>query len=104
MAGPVRTRGQWAAHIRRTHKATIAACVGAVLKLGRTLLAAKKALPHGTFLKMIDDDLPVTASTAQRLMAIAADRKLKKAAHAQYLPTAWPTLYELTKLPEETFE
>jgi phage tail protein X len=99
----VRTRAQWAAHIRATHKATIAACVEAILKLGRALAAAKKALPHGTFLKMIDNDLPFTASTAQRLMAIAADPKMSKAAHAQHLPAAWPTLYELTRLLEETF-
>lgn len=99
-----RTRAQWAEHIRATHKATVDTCVEAVLNLGRSLLAARKGLQHGEFLKMIDNDLPFTASTAQRLMKIAASPKLTKAAHAHYLPSGWPTLYELTKLPEETFE
>jgi Protein of unknown function (DUF3102) len=94
------TRAQWAARIRAAHKKT----VRAFLKLGRTLLAAKKALPHGEFLKMIEHDLPFTASTAQRLMKIAADPKIANAAHAQLLPPAWGALYELTKLPAATFE
>ena len=96
----LRTRAKWAARIRAAHKET----VSAFLKLGRILSAAKDALPHGEFLKMIEDDLPFTASTAQRLMKIAADPKIANAARAQLLPPAWGALYELTKLPEETFE
>jgi hypothetical protein len=92
------TRAQWAARIRAEHRET----VGAVLKLGHTLSAAKQALPHGEFLKMIKHDLPFKAATAQRLMKIAADPKIANAAHAQLLPASWCTLYELTKLPKET--
>jgi hypothetical protein len=44
----------------------------------------------------------VTARTAQRLMKIARHPVLGKAAHVQFLPSAWGTLYELTKLPEPT--
>jgi hypothetical protein len=94
-----RTRAQWAAAIKVAHTKT----VGAVLKLGLTLLAAKRALPHGSFLKMIKEDLPFTASTAQRLMKIAADPRLAKAAHAQLLPRDWSILYALTKLSDEAF-
>jgi hypothetical protein len=61
-------------------------------------------LDYGEFLKMIEHDLPFTASTAQRLMKIAADPRMTNAARAQLLPSAWGTLYELTKLPTETFE
>ena len=68
------------------------------------LSAAKKALPHGEFLKMIDHDLPFTASTAQRLMKIAADPKISNPAHAQLLPPSWATLYTLTKVPVGAFE
>jgi hypothetical protein len=98
MAKP-RTCVQWAARIKAMHKQT----VHAFLKLGRTLLAAKKALPHGEFLKMIEHDLPFTASTAQRLMKIADDLKLANAARVRLLPAAWGTLYELTKVPEKPF-
>jgi hypothetical protein len=97
---PHLSRAQWAKRIRSAHTKTVAA----ILKLGRTLLAAKKALPHGEFLKMIKHDLPFTPSTAQRLMAIAADPKIANAARAQLLPRAWSTLYELTKVPEPAFE
>jgi hypothetical protein len=100
MSKAVKTRAQWAAAIRAAHRKTVAA----FLKTGRMLIAAKKALPHGAFLEMIKRDLPFTASTAQRLMKIAADPKMRKAAHAQHLPKAWPTLYELTKLPDAAFK
>ena len=94
-----KTRAQWAAEIRAAHTKSVAA----ILKLGLTLTAAKKALPHGEWLAMIKNDLPFTASVAQRLMKIAADPKLANAARAQLLPPAWGTLYELSKLPSEIF-
>jgi hypothetical protein len=94
------TRAHWAAKIRAAHKQTVAA----FLKTGCELIAAKKALRHGDFLKMIQHDLPFAAATAQRLMKIAADPKMRNAAHAQLLPSSWPTLYELTKLPDATFK
>jgi|GEM_PF-6869665 len=95
-----RTRAQWASRIRAEHKET----VGAFLKLGLTLIAAKKSLPHGEFLEMIEKDLPFTASTAQRLMKISADLRIAaNAAHVQLLPSSWGTLYELTKVPDAAF-
>ena len=100
MAAVRKTRAQWAAEIRDAHTKTVAA----ILKLGLTLTAAKKALPHGEFLKMIKSDLPFTASTAQKLMKISADPKLANAARARLLPPAWGTLCKLTKLPQATFE
>ncbi len=95
-----KTRAQWAAEIRDAHTKTVAA----ILKLGLTLTAAKKALPHGEFLKMIKSDLPFSASTAQKLMKISADPKLANAARARLLPPAWGTLCELSKLPQVSFE
>jgi Protein of unknown function (DUF3102) len=96
----LKTRAQWAAEIRAAHKQSI----DGILKMGRTLIAAKKALEHGAFEKMIGSDLPFDASTAQRLMKIARDPRIRKAARVQVLPMAWGTLYELTKLPDATFE
>src|SRR5437763_1377640 len=99
MSKAVKTRAQWAAEINAAHKQSIEG----VMKIGRTLIAAKKALEHGAFQKMIAADLPFDASTAQRLMKIARDPRLRKAAHGQLLPASWRTLYELTKLPDATF-
>jgi hypothetical protein len=53
---------------------------------------------------MIAAYLPFDASTAQRLMKVARDERIAKAAHGQLLPDSWRTAYELTKLPSPAFE
>jgi len=93
-------RDEWASRIAACWRASF----NAILEVGRLLTEAKAALPHGDFGTMIDTELPFGASTAQRLMAIAADPKLSNPAHVQHLPPHWGTLYELTKLPEEQFD
>jgi hypothetical protein len=52
---------------------------------------------------MVIYDLPFSPSTAQRLMAVARDDRLRKAAHGQLLPPSWRTLYELTRLTDLQF-
>ena len=94
------TRKQWAAKICAIHART----VQGVFQMGRELLAAKKNLPYGTFIAMVESDLPFGKRTAQRLMAIAADRRLAKAAQGSLLPAIWRTLYELHKLPDDALE
>jgi hypothetical protein len=74
--------------------------VGSIVETGQRLIEAKNELEHGQFETMIENKLPFTPSTAQRLMKIAANPILAKPAHAQALPPSWGTLYELTKLPE----
>jgi hypothetical protein len=98
------SRAQWAAKIRTDCEQTVKEAVKGFLNLGRSLLKAKKELPHGEFLEMIEHDLPFAASKAQRLMKIASNPKIAKAAHGQHLPGSWRTLYELTKLDDETFD
>lgn len=100
MTVPSIIRDEWALRIAACWRASF----DAILEVGRLLTEAKAALPHGDFGTMIDTELPFSASTAQRLMAIAADPKLSNAAHVQHLPPSWGTLYELTKLPEEQFD
>jgi N6-adenosine-specific RNA methylase IME4 len=75
--------------------------VAAILATGRLLAEAKASLPHGEFGKMIAAELPFSARTAQRLMSIAADERLRHS--VSRLPPAWGTLYELTKLDDEQF-
>jgi hypothetical protein len=95
-----KTRSDFAAEIIAASKQTIEG----ILKLGHTLIAAKAALDHGQFLEMIEHDLPFTSSTAERLMKIAADSRITNTAHAQLLPFAWGTLYEISKLDDSAFE
>ena len=100
MPRPVRkTRRQWAAEISAAHKQL----TGSFFKIGRTLIAAKEALPHGAFLKMVEADLPFSSRTAQMLMKIAADPRLN-AHQGSLLPLAWRPLYELTKLSDAEFQ
>ena len=68
------------------------ASVESIIKVGTTLNDAKEALPHGAFGAMIQSALPFSASTAQRLMAIAGDARLSNPAHVQLLPPSWGTL------------
>lgn len=90
----------WATRIAERWRAS----VEAILEVGRLLVEAKTSLPHGQFGEMVDNDLPFSASTAQRLMAIAADDRLANAAHGQHLPASWRTLYELTHLSDDEFD
>lgn len=79
-------------------------CAEAILDVGRMLCQAKQELRHGEFLEMVDSRLRFSASTAQRLMAVARDPRITNTAHAQYLPPSWMTLYELTRLPDPVLE
>jgi N6-adenosine-specific RNA methylase IME4 len=90
----------WATRISERWRAS----VEAIIEVGRLLATAKATLPHGEFGSMIGNSLPFSASTAQRLMAIASDMRLSNPAHVQLLPASWGTLYELTKLSDEEFD
>lgn len=74
------------------------------IEAGSWLTEAKEGkdrLPHGEFLKMVEDDLKLDIRTAQRLMLIAKHPIISNAAHAPHLPPIWYTIYELTKVPDE---
>jgi len=90
----------WADRINACWRATFQG----VLEAGRLLNAAKTALEHGEFQKMLESQLQFQPRTAQRLMAIAADERITNATHASHLPTAWTTLYEITTLDDDQFE
>jgi hypothetical protein len=75
------------------------------INAGRILLAAKEGenrLPHGEFLKMVEEDLACSPRTAQRLMAIARHPVLSNTTHGSHLPPSWRTLSELERLPAKT--
>jgi len=76
--------------------------VEAIFETGRLIAEAKEALPHGDFTAMIETQLPFGARTAQMLMKVATDQRLTNPKHVSHLPPSWGTLYELTKLDDDT--
>jgi hypothetical protein len=97
----VKTRAQWAAAIRARHKRFVEDFFG----MGDDLIVARKQLDHGEFTKMIERDLPFGKRTAQILMKISADLRLRKANHDSLLPPlGWQTYHELTKLSDDELE
>lgn len=96
MSPPHREDDRWAVKIRSAWQKS----VESILETGRLLTEAKAALPHGGFEIMVRDQLPFAARTAQRLMAIAANRVLSNTTHASLLPASWNTLYHLSRLDE----
>jgi hypothetical protein len=93
-------RTQWAARISAAWQQSVTS----IIETGRLLTEAKAALDHGEWLPMMESDLPFQRNTAQRLMKIAADSRLANRAHVPLLPPSWGTLYELTKLDDDTFD
>lgn len=94
----------WAAVIN----ADVADGVRKFIDAGLHLIEAKEKLVHGEWGKLTGETaengkgmLTFSASTAQRLMAIARDPRLSNPAHGQDLPSSWRTLYELTKLDDK---
>jgi hypothetical protein len=80
--------------------------VTSIVEVGRRLVEAKEAIPHGGWLQMfkgqrdaIEHPLPFDESTARRLMKIAKNPVLSNPAYAPVLPGSWIRLYELTKFP-----
>ena len=83
--------------------------VEGILNVGRELIAAKEACEHGEFLRMfkghenaVSDPVPFGEDTAERLMKVASHPVLSDSALGRSLPMSWRTLYELTKLDDET--
>jgi Protein of unknown function (DUF3102) len=97
---PFKTRASYAAEIVRAWQHS----VDSIITVGRLIAEAKAELRHGEFSAMIRADLPFGPRTARRLMAVAQHPVIAKGTHASVLPPSWTTLYELTRLPEETLE
>lgn len=100
MAEPcVDLRSVWAVRIREAYGQT----VEAVFQVGRELLAAKQALPHGEFQKMVERELPFSYKTAHCYMAIADCTHFQKSTIGRVLPSSWRTLSVLQRLDLSTF-
>jgi hypothetical protein len=97
--GRVMTKKTWASKITAAWQKSVAA----IFEAGDLLIAAKDELAHGEFARMIMHELPFSPRTAQSLMAIARDERLRKAHHDALLPPSWRTLDELTRVDDEQF-
>jgi hypothetical protein len=93
----------WAAKICRSWRSTI----DGIFETGDLLIAAKAKM-RGKFERMVEHELPFGERTAERLMAIAKDKRLRaahsKAAHGSLLPASWRTLYELSRLNDRQLQ
>jgi hypothetical protein len=90
-------REEWAARINGSWRRT----VEDIFQTGRDLAAAKWALDHVDFDRMVKHDLLFHRTIGVKLMAIADDKRL--CAHVHILPPYYSTLYELTKLEADGF-
>ena len=79
--------------------------VSAIFEKGRRLLERKQFI-HGEKLSGWEEfcvqSLGITKMTVHMLIAIAQDGRFVK--HVLRIPSSWGTLYELTKLDDETFQ
>lgn len=83
--------------------------VEGILGVGRQLIDAKKSCEHGEFLRLfkghenaVGEPVPFSERTAERLIAVASNPVISDPTHVSDLPQSWGTLYELTKLDDET--
>jgi hypothetical protein len=74
----------------------------AFIQTGKYLLEAKEELDRDQFEALVRLRLDFDASVARKLMRIAGDRAL--CAHVHKLPPCWSSLYELSKLGDDTLE
>ncbi|MDR4469825.1 MAG: DUF3102 domain-containing protein [Nitrospira sp.] len=94
------SREAWAGRIREAYGQT----VEAVFQVGRELIQAKKELPHGEFMVMVERELPFSHNTAQRYMAIARSPNFQTVTIGHSLPSSWRTLDILQRLDPATFD
>lgn len=94
-------RQYWAGRINESWRQS----VEAIFETGRRLIEAR-ADPElrGEFEAMVDRDLLFGPRTARMLVAVARNPRFVNRNHGSDLPPNWRTLYELTKLTDETFD
>jgi N6-adenosine-specific RNA methylase IME4 len=97
-----RTRQQWAQHLNKVWDELTQTTVLGFFQLGRDLLQAMEELPHGEFVKMVNEDLEMDRHVANMFMRIARSEMVGNAHHL--LPSDYTTIDKLTRLPPEVFQ
>jgi hypothetical protein len=92
-----KTEEEWAEVIRHDLTTGTAAYISA----GAKFIQAKKALKktNGSFTHLVTVLLGYDLDTAERWMEIARHSVLSDSANSRILPTAWTTLYTLSRIP-----
>lgn len=74
-----------------------------ILEVGNLIKDAYETLDDADYLDVINN-LPFGSSAAEKLLAIAQDKRLNSSKYQNLLPPHWTTLYEITSLPKEAFK
>jgi len=75
----------------------------AVIRVGQRITECQLELPHGEFLAAVKLT-GMSPRDAQRYMAVAANTFLSNATHVSHLPSAYSTLYQLSRLDAPALE
>jgi len=100
---PSKSKGATSLYVKKVQKQLNKTLQGFV-EIGNILNQAHTNLNKASFLKMINEDLPFTRRTAQKLMAIANDKRITNPDYMPLLPPHWTSLHQLTYLDDEQFE
>jgi hypothetical protein len=93
-------RQRWASRITEAWQSQIAG----IFEVGSLLESAKAELRHGEWIALIERDLPFNRQTANKLMKIAKDDRLRNVSPGRHLPAHWTLLYDLIGLSDAQFE
>jgi hypothetical protein len=99
--GDSASRREWARRTNAAWKRNERQTLHGNIELGKQIVAAREALPHGEFGAMIKRDLDFGRRKAERLAVIAEHPILADATHESHLPSSWTTLYELAQIDKE---
>ncbi len=75
-----------------------------IIRVGALLRTAANQIGKREFHIMLTTDLPFSRRTAEKLMDVAADKRITSKKYASVLPPHWTTLHELTYLDNDTFK
>lgn len=85
-------------------KTSLQKALGDFLEIGRTLKKAEVELGRKEWLDMVNNELPFSRRTAEKLVKIASDKRITNPKNAPFLPPHWTSLHELTLLSDAQFK
>lgn len=98
----------WVPRIRKDHdrfEATLRSSLAVAIDLGKQIMAAKEALPHGQFGRLfsghdnpVPGAMPFQVRWAQKLMGMASHPIIGNASHGTHLPTDLHAIFELATM------
>jgi hypothetical protein len=99
-SGPELNKPEWIEEVKAAWRKSIEG----IVETGRLLLLGHGSMPPVEFDALVPREFGFSASMARKLMVIAKDERIANCAIWHKLPRAWTTVYELTKLDDETFD